>query len=528
MRVLIADDEKKICSLINHLVDWESLGMEVIGFAHDGVESCRMINELLPDLVITDIRMPGFNGLEVIKEIKAQHPHIQFIIISGFKQFDYALEALQSGVVNYLLKPINQTELLYTLNKIKEHYIEQNESSVKVKKLEVANEENRKRARKQWLLDLINENSSEVIDIEVVNERFSFDFRAGFFNIAILKIDGISNKELSSKHFKNKVGWLLRTQMVHCYDFEHTFYAGKFIVLFNYESEFNAIRQSLVNVLEALQDEDIFKGYSVTIGLGTCEVNPENIYNSYKIALTNVYERLNLGTNKLISDGVLAETTYDDTQKQFNKLFINAIEFNDMDKLYDALSFLKENFFVSANYSGSTILSVTKEVFNLYILALSKFSLGFDFGSDVSKSFFDEIENIAPKTNVFNYLESTIIKMFQDSLDEKNNRDSKPIAKAKKYISQNFATGITLEDVAYEVGFSSAYFSTLFKNKTGETFSGYLFNIRMEEAKRQLRETQNTVVVICESVGYFDIKHFTKGFKKHTGLKPKEYRKLYS
>ena len=127
MKVIIADDEVKVCQLIEHLVDWESLGMEVVSVAHNGIEAVEAVGKYHPDIVITDIRMPGCNGLDLIKETKELLPQVEFIIISGYRHFEYAQTAIRFGVRDYLLKPIKKDELNATLKRMRDAYLERNE-----------------------------------------------------------------------------------------------------------------------------------------------------------------------------------------------------------------------------------------------------------------------------------------------------------------------------------------------------------------------------------------------------------------
>ena len=120
IRVIIADDEKLICRLVQALADWDSLGMEVAGTAENGLEALQLVEALEPDILITDIRMPGCDGLELIRRAKELRPQLEVVIISGYAHFEYAQSAIQFGVGNYLLKPIKKEELMDTLRKMKE------------------------------------------------------------------------------------------------------------------------------------------------------------------------------------------------------------------------------------------------------------------------------------------------------------------------------------------------------------------------------------------------------------------------
>ena len=127
LRVLIADDESKVCQLIEKLVDWGALGMEVVAVAENGIEALEKIKEFYPDIVITDIRMPGYDGMDLIRLGKEEAPKAEFVIISGYRHFEYAQMAIRYGVNAYLLKPIRKDELTETLKRLSAHFKEQTE-----------------------------------------------------------------------------------------------------------------------------------------------------------------------------------------------------------------------------------------------------------------------------------------------------------------------------------------------------------------------------------------------------------------
>lgn len=118
IKVVIADDEVRICQLILALVDWEALGLKVVGTAHNGLEAIAMVRTLQPNILITDIRMPGCSGLELIDQVKRDDQSLEIVIISGYAHFEYAQQAIKYGVGDYLLKPISKTELTATLQKL--------------------------------------------------------------------------------------------------------------------------------------------------------------------------------------------------------------------------------------------------------------------------------------------------------------------------------------------------------------------------------------------------------------------------
>ena len=134
LRVVLADDENKVILLLQKLIDWESLGYEIVGTANDGLRALELVREEQPDLLITDIRMPGYSGIELIQRAKELQPNLHFIVISGYRKFEYAQNALKYGVEDYLLKPIKQDELTGILLQLKDKLGEEAALEFRLKK----------------------------------------------------------------------------------------------------------------------------------------------------------------------------------------------------------------------------------------------------------------------------------------------------------------------------------------------------------------------------------------------------------
>ena len=150
LRVLIADDESKVCQLIEKLVDWDALGMEVVAVAENGIEALEKIKEFHPDIVITDIRMPGYDGLDLIRLGKEEAPKAEFVIISGYRHFEYAQMAIRYGVNAYLLKPIKKDELTETLKRLSTRFRAQTEQLSQEEKTRLAIRSDRPFYRILW------------------------------------------------------------------------------------------------------------------------------------------------------------------------------------------------------------------------------------------------------------------------------------------------------------------------------------------------------------------------------------------
>ena len=529
MRVLIADDEKKVCELITHLINWDALGMEIIGYAHDGEAAMEMITDQNPDIVITDIRMPGLSGLEVIKKIKKEQPNIEFIVISGFKQFDYAKEALQYGVSNYLLKPINRKELNYTLTQIQNRGATKRDKALEDKKINDAYLKNQEHIRKNILYKILTKQAIETL--ENLNDDYYFNLQPAIFQLGILKIDGIQNIQKHSKYFTSKLKYLLSTYMTCCLDFEFASVEGKYILLFNFKEENSStIKENMKLVLDGLQEQqDIFQGFSVSGSLGDCKTDLADAMKSLEQAKIRLNQRLIRGTNRIyFKDDECVQKSFMERLYSLRSQLVDAVEVQNIMLITKVLKEIEIVICVeppTRSLNGHEILSFYKDIFEIYLLTLKKLNF---YNPDLIVINFDlEIENFGSLGEVHQFFSQTVIRIFELVMKQIEEKESKPILEAKAFISENYAEAISLEIVANQVGFSSSYFSSMFKEQTGESFSEHLYGKRMEEAKNQLRTTRNSVAVICENVGYSDLRNFTKGFKKFTGLNPKDYRKLY-
>ena len=156
LHVVIADDENRICRLIRMLGHWEQFGMQVDGMASNGPEAIDLLAKNHTDILITDIRMPGISGLELIAQARGLNPELRFIVISGYADFSYAQEAISLGVSGYLLKPVNEQELNDTLEKIASEIGTKNEREQALRTAVQENEENLDKVKAALALDLIH------------------------------------------------------------------------------------------------------------------------------------------------------------------------------------------------------------------------------------------------------------------------------------------------------------------------------------------------------------------------------------
>lgn len=537
-KVLIVDDEPKVCQLICELIDWKAFDMEIAGTAHDGFNALNLVIELEPDIIITDIRMPGYDGLELINRIKESGSDAEIIIISGYSHFEYAQRAIKYGIEEYLLKPIKKDELERTLLKLHDKIKLKKEKLSREEQINLRLQKDMKKLRSSFITEIRTgeitfESDDEEANIEYINENYHFDLKPGSFQVAAVKIDCDEGYERSINILMPKCIEVLETRMKPlCYDMEIFTEDRTIYCLLNFDRKSSKpIRKSLKSALDELLIQSApFECVHITLCVGSVINDIKDLRDCFKTTDFAVKERLLTGTGKLIEDVPYRENPVlmNSLLSQINKSMSSALEILDADAVSDIIDSVKLKIISGQTFTGNEIFQLAEQIVNIYLMSMRNNNIDVPGNDQLINDFKSYADRCATIHELFGTLNRTISASLQAIIEKKRQDDTRPIRLAKNYIQQNYMNPVTLEEVSELVGFNSSYFSTLFKKETGINFVQYLSEIRMEKAKELLKETNLSVAAICEKVGYSDLKHFTKSFKKATGIKPNEYRKLYS
>lgn len=535
MKVIIADDEVKVANLIKALIDWEGLGMELAGMAKNGDEALNLIREHDPDIMITDIRMPGLGGIELIEKAKDINPALEFIIISGYRHFNYARSAMHYGVSDYLLKPVDRDELHRTLARVKEKII-LNTAQLNEREQILRMEEDRRHGKRLELFDLLMDPANRgMITREYLNDNLGYHFEDGDFRYVIFKVDG-NAEEVYSEALVALEGRLRELMEKHlasiCFDFEITFiYAGGNIVLNYPEEKKEEVRSALRDIFDEARTQNHYLPTSqFTMLSGPPSTNAAGLMDSWHDAEWMVYERVMTGTGSFYeemperpgADGVAA------LARSVTKAIEQAMDVMDEDLIGKAIMDAVKTLSSMNDLTGKDVRNFVRAVYDAWLMFALQYNVTYPGGEMIREDFLRRLDLISSADGIYAFLRNEIRKAFLNLKETLGEASGRPITHAKQYIKEHFADPVVIDDIAAIAGFNPSYFSTLFKKVTGVTFSEYLRGVRMDEAKRLLKETNSSVAVICGDVGYNDIKHFSASFRKVTGVKPSEYRKLYS
>lgn len=527
-RVLIADDEHKVGLLIKRLIEWEPLELECVGLVRDGETAYERIVEEKPDIVITDIRMPGMSGLELIEKVTGMGLRPHFIVISGYKYFEYAQQAIKYGVEDYLLKPVDETELNEILRKICETERVRQRERGRLDEAEKKLNDSKYVLHREFLNSIV---SMEDADLEEANKNYGLSFGQGLFQAFEIKVDRDISRERNEKQLKLI---LKKLEKLVEQEFEglvrDTVAAvrknGAVMTVLNYDApEKREVEAALDRVFRKCSEYiEGFEHYEMTMGVSGVQTE----FGKLSLALETAREaadfRILRGTGVRIDGGaiprdltVCAETIAE-TVKEKLCAAVEIARIEDIRcQVSRAFSLAREN-----RAFGSEYYDLGKRLLALYLE-----QSGSQDREEKLECWGEAVGNCRSRLELEQFVAGTMVRDLEETLKATREREKRPVLEAVEYIRGHYGERLSLEEIAGRSGFNTNYFCELFKKETGKTFTVYLMEVRMEEAKRLLRDTGEPVYGIAEKVGYKDAKFFSQQFTKIVGIKPAEYRKLY-
>lgn len=532
-KVLIVDDEFRIGQLIKKLINWEELPLACVDVVDNGETAYQVILDEDPDIVITDIRMPKINGLELVCMTKEVREDIKFVIISGYKEFEYAHKALQYGVNDYLLKPINEAELNEVLGKLSSE-LAQNQAAIleqdELKRTASVSEHIIKR-------DLLN----HIIDKELlpsptqVEQDYHVVLDAALYRGIDIKLDYTNLEKCDKKqdrHTMDKVFTIVEQKLSgHVKEELLCEKPGMHLYcLFNYEvDKAKEIKAVIGEILSEIQDYLLgFEQYVVTIGVGTEEDQFAKMSYSIKEAKKAAGNRIRLGVGRLIYTENLPEgedAQVDTYLMPHAEKLRQSIESYSRKELEQAVNQIFSPFLMNENLDFSVCYPLAEEIISFF---LDNTEVQNEETEDLQEYLTAAVNQCYSIPMLKELLKQNLGDYLAMSLKILETESTKPVRQAKQYVDVHFAEKITLEDIAEIVELNPVYFSVLFKKETGMNFSAYLVNVRMETAKQMLRDGNETIAAIAEQVGYKDSRYFSQIFARTVGVKPALYRKLHS
>lgn len=535
-RVIIADDEPKVALLIKNLIQWDELGLELVATAHDGISALDMIEDLQPDIVITDIRMPGYDGIELIDRAKRLNPDIDFIIISGYRHFDYAQKAIRFGVEDYLLKPLKAVEINQTLRKMLEKYGERDQARQREENYAARVESDAKKAQEQFVLRLVTAEKPEPLGaLDQINRDFNLDFRADLFQAFVVKAD-VHFESLNAnvrKLLMEKSTAVIREAMLgKCHVcLLHPTDRGIFAVVNFSEAQQKTLRRAMMAVIDELQSQgELFDRIRVTVGVGQQSDDVDALHASVREAECAVANRLIYGPGRVIERAgsqETAEIVRSIVSANVRSRLLKGVEILDESEVLKVFNGIANSVASFEGMTGKAIRALCDECIQILHFGFKSQNAVDDWVESRQADCFEKLETCSSQKEVFDLLKAYASDLVAHVVTLRKSENNKPVREAQKYMHAHFNHPISLESVSQFVGFNPTYFSQLFKKETGMNFLEYLIDVRIKEAKRMLSDPAKSIADVAADVGYSDVKHFSKLFARVTGIQPSKYRKLY-
>lgn len=536
-KLLIVDDEHLIRESLKRTIPWKEMDIEVAGVAKNGVEALKLAEEIKPDMVLSDIRMPVMDGLELARKLKESHIGIRVIFISSYDDFSYAQQAVKIGVDDYVLKPIDNEKVKECICNTVSIIEKERNREDDFKRLESDLRESLLVYKTKLLRDIVNGVSLNRL-IRQNPSFLGFEDRGGEFCVICFKIDRFKQFEsLNSEHDRqlyrfsiaNIAGEILG-QTANAVAFD----CGEDEVCTilekrgqdsngSYAGEDIEIKRGAEDVLKNVKD--IF-GFTITAGISRWDIGIESVPDCYSEALRCAAARLYSGTNSVIHIRGIAEISGYNTPKgmDFHKRLINSVSTgNSRD-----INLITGEFF--AGLKSASVLhreGLQRKCIELLVKVSNFFSEEQSWRDDLAIKE-DEVCSKLLESETMDEMKSLLTAFFDNIIEiiasAKTDKNFAVVLKAKEYISQNLHRDISMEEVSEAVELSPNYFSNIFKKKTGMRPGEYILGEKMEKARSCLLNTNLKVYEISEKMGFNDPKYFCTVFKKYFKMAPSEIK----
>lgn len=546
-KALLADDDFLVRSYLKMLSSWEKAGFEITVDVRDGEEALEVLDREKIDLVVTDIAMPLMDGIELIREIRKKYPEIYVIVLSCHDEFEYVKKAMKEGADEYVLKNTLNEESLYTVLEAAEEHIRQSMEETGVKEQKQQTQEHadmKKDPEEDNNADADGKTGEKADQTGNMNEKFLF------FNQVLAGT--LSGEEREEKRIQAGIRGKYKNSAVIVIKREETEYTEDPLEEARKEQYSLEFYRRMQEKLQSRPGESETEKEMIYLGNGTycCFLDLSDEYKSsvmyqhltgtasacYKICAEEE-EAYKIGVSNICIGADALRQAYQQARMMIKNSFYekDGIAYYEVDKTMgkelpeEAEALLAEADLLRKKSEKDKFISMAEaavqafkkercdsQLVRQWFQKLehklqvdgTKTDLHFRYIGEVKK----ELEHLAEQ--IFECVEADI----PDDL-------SQPVKIAADYASRHYREAVGLGDAAEAAGVNSTYLSYLFSQEMGIGFANYLLNLRMEYAKKLLRETNLKMWQVAEESGFNDYHYFSKVFKKAEGMSPAQYRK---
>lgn len=521
-RVMLVDDEEEIRAGISRKIDWESLGFDLAAEAENGEEALELAEQIRPDVVLTDIKMPFMDGLELCRRLRQSLPAARTVVFSGFDEFEYARQAVSMGVSEYIMKPINAPELRQVLLRLKEQLDEQRLRRRDMESLRRRYEESLPVLR-ELLFTRLLEGQVPRDQIQDRAARYEMELPSGPWMAALFQVDG---PDMASRRDE------LLLLSVQAFLKKHAVLEGCCVQTALYNDQVALLAQTdevyrMLSEMERLRVlAQSYLGLELTVGVGAPCAGPEELRLSAEGACSALDYRVLMGIGRVLYIGDLEPDTSlrlsldEDDQRRVTA----AVKLGDAHQVEEVVRELVGRLRRTGLDLAQCSLFLLE--FTTVLVRLARAGsveveavFGPGFTGAVPLSQFHSVEELEQ------WCVQHSLRVQQLLGRQRSDSTSRTVERAMELVRRDYADEtLSVESLCGKLHLSPAYFSTLFKRETGTSFTNYVTQVRMEHAARLLRDTDEKTYRVAQATGYADPNYFSYVFKRHFGVTPSKYR----
>lgn len=516
IKVLIVDDERLERVLIKKGFPWEENGYEIIGEASSAKEALEFVEHRRPDVIFTDISMPQMDGLELAEQIQKTVPRCRIVIVTGYREFEYARRAVQLGVEDFLLKPVNMEDIRRITEKIRQDIQKENEHFQEVDQLKKTILADKDIMMESFFQRLVEER----IDEEEALRKLELYECTGLAEQCVCVNIQLKEEQENQRKTEEILELIEDRRMEDTVCFVHYM---KNIILYFLHKEAAEVEEISGCILKDIIGRT---GIKSTMGISETNRGYQGISRAYRQSRSALGAAVLLGRERVI--------TYEEYRKILEQnpdrkeLDWEDFIFSVSNCLFDKTESYIQEYVESIKMSRV----VEKEYLGLMCMnLLSKAGAALNrYGQSMAvllgeKALYDEIKEIATVQEAEDYLKRNM-KIIMDYLESrKAKQGNKVVGEALEYVDSNiFDPDLSLKVVAAKIFTNESYLSRIFKKETGVSLIEYISRKRIDESIRLLTTTDLKVYEIAEKIGFRDPHYFSICFKKQTGVTIKQFK----
>ncbi len=523
-RMILVDDEDDVRGRINSKIAQDS-GFVVVGSAGNGYDALELIEQHAPHIVLTDIKMPYIDGIELARTIKRDHPTVRIAFITGYDEFEYAREAVDLHISSYLTKPVSQEDISRFLTKLKEELDHELAEQYNYENLRNKYEQSIPMIIENFLSSvLITKGNIRAQGYETFHE-YGVRLDDSRYLLAYVKLDQYEGNNFeASEEKKISVRTTIQTTLDR---YQYEYYSFLFLdgIVFLIKERGDDFAHRIDQAFfEMVKISEKFLSVSINIGVSNFHREFVQLPAAYQEAETALGYSNFLKTGRIVYIDQLERDT--STKLQLSEQEVNDLEYSA--KYGDAKTVRKAIESLKLQVMGNNQIVTNYRIYSIRLVDIVvRFadSIKVDLHRVVSGDLLEIMMGFTSIDQLFQWTEQTILKLQSYNDETKQSSSQRFLDSAVGYIQQHFTdSNISMEQICDEQGISVSYLSLLFKKHMNTTFVKFLTKTRMEKAHELLKFTGDRIIEIALQCGYKDVYYFSHSFKKFYGVSPRKYR----